>query len=136
MHHALKIMLALTLTGGAPKKDSIPLHLAGQFDAITTNYAISHCPPTYVCQEHNPLFRPFAGTNFAYPAMWIADDGYLAAQDSLRYHGHPKWATAVEIGAIALHIYCGVHNIRGLDSISFPAGQPPYIRRPGWNPRP
>ena len=117
MHHVLKIMLALTLTGGAPKKDAIPLHLAGQFDAATTVYFLNHCPTGSVCQEENPLFRPVASTKFAYPVMWLADDGYLASEQALRYRGHSRWATALEIGAIALHVYCGIHNIRGAHSL-------------------
>lgn len=107
-HLASKLLLAVTIGHGVPLRYAIPVYVSGQFDSATTHYTLNHCRG---CYELNPLLKPFARSNSVYPAIAIGDSSYLYLYS--RYHKHHKWiARAIVIGGIALHIYCGINNIK------------------------
>ena len=107
------LILALhsTVLPAGPKKLSIPLMVAGQFDAATTYRVLSTCPPTERCWEVNPLLKPFADSPMIFPAIAVGDS--LVLNISNRYHGpHRKILRAILVGGfIGLHVWCGFHKI-------------------------
>lgn len=102
------LILSIALAHGVPTKAKVPLWVAGQFDAATTYYTLNHCRS---CYEANPFYKPFSNNPSAFPAMAIGDSLYLSFNSYLYHHSH-KAAYIALAGEIALHIYCGIHNIR------------------------
>jgi len=104
--HALICFMVLAC--GSPKKLSIPLRIAGQFDAATTYHLLSTCKN---CYEVNPLARPFARSPALFPAAYLGDAGVLAFARRLGVR-HKRLAVAVVIGVTAVHVWLGIHNLR------------------------
>lgn len=107
-HHLSKLLLALVIGHGVPLRYAVPVYVAGQFDAATTYYTLNHCRG---CYEVNPLLKPIAKTPLVFGGIAIGDSVYLLANGKL-YRRHRRLFYAVMAGEIALHIYCGVHNIK------------------------
>lgn len=140
-HKLAHLLLALTIGHGVPKKYAIPLFIAGQFDAVTT-YRLDK--PGGLGHEDNPLLRPFSSNISVYPAMLVGDSTYLAIDSHfLASHHKLLW---LSVGAeIALHIYCGVHNINvyqqthrftGYASYQYPRMDTSSVRRMELSPTP
>lgn len=108
-HLVAKLILTTALAHGIPAKQKIPMYIAGEFDAATTYSILNSCSTCYY--ELNPLYKPFASNPSAFPAMFIGDNIYLATFQKL-HRNHKKLAWTLYGVAIALHVYCGVHNIR------------------------
>jgi hypothetical protein len=108
----LKTLLCfMLLTCHTPKREAIPLLVAGQFDAATTYRTLTGCPHGWTCWEVNPALKPFARKATVFPAMMIGDSMVLGLAH--RYGKDHRILRKVVIwGFVGLHVWCGVHNIR------------------------
>lgn len=122
----IKAVCAAALGCHAPSKLAIANLIAGQFDAATTYRSLSNCPPTWTCWEVNPLFKPFASSPAAFPAMFESDliTNHLLAKLA---HRHKRLSEALMIGSIGLHIWAGYHNMQFYNSYSQPGEQPQTV---------
>jgi len=109
----IKIVLLAALLIPAPALAVRPLDLAvyasSEFDAATTYRAVRSCGAA--CIEANPILRPIAGN----PAIFFALGGtaWLANREAryLREHGHGRWARAVQVLTVGMHVFAGASNI-------------------------
>lgn len=105
----MKTLICLTMLAcHSPKKLSVPLLVAAEFDAATTYNALSNCT---TCHEINPLLRPVARTPLVFPALWVAGNVTLDLSRHVSKR-HRILGRAMLAGAIGLHIFGGVNNIR------------------------
>lgn len=85
------------------------VYLASEFDAATTYHLMQDCGTG--CYEANPMVRPFARN----PSVFVALGGsayainYLARK--LERRGHRRWAVALRVFAIGVHVGAGAHAL-------------------------
>lgn len=114
-------LICLTLLAcHAPLKQSLPLALAGQFDAATTFHVLNACPQ---CSEANPVLRPLAKTPAIFPVLQMGD--YGALELAVHYGRRRRWVRwSIIAGFAALHVYAGIHNLKVTGAVPPPAGTP------------
>jgi hypothetical protein len=83
------------------------VYLASEFDAATTYDSLRSCGSR--CGEANPMVRPFAQNPGVFAVLGASayTVNYLAGR--LEDKGHSRWAKAVRLLAIGVHVGAGAH---------------------------
>lgn len=92
---------------------------AAAFDYATTGNSVSECRNYYgawpqlnsrtLCQERNPLARPFIGSN---PGATRLAIGFAAESFAVSSIRNKKARRILQIGLIGVHAYMGVKNLK------------------------
>lgn len=85
------------------------VYFASEFDAATTYHLLQNCGSG--CYEANPMVRPFARNPSVFVALGASAYAVNFFARKLENHGHRRWATALRVLAIGVHVGAGAHAL-------------------------
>jgi Domain of unknown function (DUF5658) len=85
------------------------VYLASEFDAATTYHLLQTCGSG--CYEANPMVRPFAHNSGIFVMAGASAYAVNYFAHRLKNRRHPRWAKALRVIAIGMHVYAGAHAV-------------------------